>query len=151
MSVHGMIRARRSEHSRRVLCVDDAHPALELLGQILELSGYEVTTSTSSVQTAQTFVGGDFDLAVLDYDMPAINGAELAVWLKTASPELKVILYTGAMWVPKHELHSVDLMVHKSEGIPALLSALETFLPFRRLHASERASGGQSYSNLKKE
>ena len=136
MSVDRMIPARSSEHSRRVLCVDDALPALELLGQILELNGYEVITSSSSVQTAQTLIGGDFDLAVLDYDMPAINGIQLAVWLKTASPELKVILYTGALWVPKEELHFVDLMVHKSEGVPALLSALETFLPFRRLHAS---------------
>ena len=130
MSMDGAISTRRSsEHRKHVLCVDDAEVLLEVLGQILEMNGYEVTTSVSSVQTAQTFASGDVDLAVLDYDMPAINGTQLATWLKTASPELKVILYTGAAWVPKHELRFVDLMVHKSAGIPALLSAIETFLP----------------------
>ena len=130
MSTNGAISARTSsEHRRHLLCVDDAEILLETLGQILEMNGYEVTTSASPVQTAQTFARGDFDLAVLDYDMPAITGTQLAAWLKTASPELKVILYTGAAWVPKHELRFVDLMVRKSEGVPALLAAIAAFLP----------------------
>jgi CheY-like chemotaxis protein len=130
MSTDGVIPTRRpSEHRKHVLCVDDAKLLLECLGQTLEMNGYEVTTSASSIQTAQTFASGDFDVAVLDYEMPAINGTQLAAWLKTSSPELKIILYTGAAWVPKHELRFIDRMVHKSAGIPALLSAIETFLP----------------------
>ncbi len=115
MSTDGAISARTSsEHRRHLLCVDDAEILLESLGQILEMNGYQVTTSASPVQTAQTIASGDFDLAVLDYDMPAITGTQLAAWLKTA---------------PKHELRFVDLMVRKSEGVPALLAAIATFLP----------------------
>jgi CheY-like chemotaxis protein len=122
----------------RVLCVDDAELALECRAQILEMSGYDVTTSASPVRAAQTFASANFDLAVLDYDMPVINGDQLAAWLKSDNPELKIILFTGAAWVPEHELHFVDLMVPKSEGVPALLAALETLLPFCPSNADQR-------------
>ena len=113
----------------RVLCVDDAEPALALRARILEINGYEVTTSASAVQVDQTFRRGEFDLAVLDYEMPAMNGSQLAARLKAASPELKIILYTGASYVARHELRFIDAMVSKSEGVEELLAAIETFLP----------------------
>jgi CheY-like chemotaxis protein len=114
---------------RRVLCVDDAEPALTLQALILETKGYAVTTSNSPVQAAQMFEGSEFDLAVLDYEMPAMNGAQLAAELKMARPELKVILYTGASYVARHELRFIDAMVHKSDGVEELLAAIESFLP----------------------
>jgi len=114
---------------RRVLCVDDAEPALALRALILETKGYAVTTSNSALQVAETFESGEFDLAVLDYEMPAMNGGQLAARLKIASPELKVILYTGASYVARHELSFIDAMVDKSEGVEELLAAIAAFLP----------------------
>jgi CheY-like chemotaxis protein len=113
----------------RVLCVDDAEPALTLRSLILKTKGYAVTTSNSAVQVAETFENGRFDLAVLDYEMPTMNGGQLAARLKTACPDLKVILYTGASSVACHDLHFVDALVHKSEGVEELLATIETFLP----------------------
>jgi DNA-binding response OmpR family regulator len=113
----------------RVLCVDDAEPALTLRALILKTKGYAVTTSNSAIQVAETFEDGRFDLAILDYEMPAMNGCQLAAQLKTASPEVKVILYTGASYVAGDELHFIDATVHKSEGVEELLATIETFLP----------------------
>src|SRR5262245_51761001 len=113
---------------RHVLCVDDAETALELRARILETNGYKVTASTSAVNIAETFQSGDFDLAVLDYEMPAMNGSQLAARLKAASPDLKIILYTGASHVARHELRFIDAMVSKSEGVEELLAAIEAFL-----------------------
>ena len=118
-----------SGHGLRVLCVDDAEPALALRALILQTKGYAVTTFNSAVQVAETFASGTFDLAVLDYEMPAMNGGQLAAQLKTVCPELKVILYTGASSVGRHDLPFIDAMVHKSDGIEELLAAIETFLP----------------------
>lgn len=117
---------------RRVLCVDDAEPALELRALILETKGYAVTTSNSPLRVAETFENGTFDLAVLDYEMPTMNGGQLAARLKTACPELKVILYTGASHVARHELPFIDAIVHKPEGIEELLAAIETLLQCQR-------------------
>jgi CheY-like chemotaxis protein len=113
----------------RVLCVDDAEPALALRALILETRGYAVTTSSDAFQVAETFENGRFDLAVLDYEMPAMNGGQLAARLKTACPDLKVVLYTGASSVGRHDLHFIDAIVHKSAGIEELLATIETFLP----------------------
>jgi CheY-like chemotaxis protein len=113
----------------RVLCVDDAEPALALRALILETQGYAVTTSNSALQAAETFESSKFDLAVLDYEMPAMNGCQLAARLKTVCPELKIILYTGASYVPGHDLPFIDAMVNKSDGIEELLAAIDGFLP----------------------
>jgi CheY-like chemotaxis protein len=113
----------------RVLCVDDAEPALALRALILENKGYTVTTSDNALHVAETFESGKFDLAVLDYEMPAMNGSQLAARLKTACPELKIILYTGASSVGRHELLFIDAMVDKSEGVEELLAAIAALLP----------------------
>jgi CheY-like chemotaxis protein len=113
----------------RVLCVDDAEPALALRALILENHGYAVTTSNSALQAAKMFKSNKFDLAVLDYEMPTMNGCQLAALLKTARPELKIILYTGASYVPGHGLAFIDAMVNKSDGVEELLAAIEAFLP----------------------
>jgi CheY-like chemotaxis protein len=118
-----------SSCGRRVLCVDDAEPALALRALILENQGYAVTTSNSALQAAKMFKSNKFDLAVLDYEMPTMNGCQLAALLKTACPELRIILYTGASYVPRHDLPFIDAMVHKSEGVEELLAAIEAFLP----------------------
>jgi CheY-like chemotaxis protein len=113
----------------RVLCVDDAEPALALRALILETKGYAVTASNNAVRVAETFESGKFDLAVLDYEMPTMNGGQLAARLKTACPELKIILYTGASYVARQELSFVDAMIHKSDGIEELLAEIEILLP----------------------
>ncbi|HEY2169122.1 MAG TPA: response regulator [Candidatus Angelobacter sp.] len=113
----------------RVLCVDDAEPALALRALILKAKGYAVTISSSALQVAETFENGKFDLAVLDYEMPAMNGVELAARLKAACPELKTILYTGASYVIRHDLPFIDATVDKSDGVEELLATIEAFLP----------------------
>jgi CheY-like chemotaxis protein len=125
----------------RVLCVDDAEPALTLRALILETKGYAVTTSNSALQVAETFESGKFDLAVLDYEMPAMNGCQLAARLKTACPELKIILYTGASYVARNNLPFIDAMVEKADGVEELLAAIEAFLPRWQQNTSSGVRG----------
>lgn len=112
----------------RILCVDDSEAALLLRGRILEMNGYDVETSSSSVKTAQLFRGSEFDLAILDYEMPGMRGGQLAARLKRIAPELKIILYTGSSGLEGAELDDVDLLVFKWEGIDALLDAVKELL-----------------------
>jgi CheY-like chemotaxis protein len=69
-----------------ILCVDDSEAALLLRGRILEMKGYDVETSSSAVKTAQLFRGSEFDLAILDYEMPGMRGGQLAARLKRIAP-----------------------------------------------------------------
>jgi CheY-like chemotaxis protein len=126
---------------RRVLCVDDAEQALALRARILEMKGYAVTTFTSAVQVARMFKTGKFDVAVLDYEMPAMNGTQLAERLKAIHPELKIILYTGATYVARQERDFIDALVDKSDGIEELLATLEAFTPKRQQKANGNGRG----------
>jgi CheY-like chemotaxis protein len=113
----------------RVLHVDDAEVGLSLRSDIMETRGYEVTAVTDARKAAESFQSGSHDLAVLDYQMPKMTGAELAAHLRRKCPGLKIILFTGAVYVPPNDLKFFDLVVHKLQGIDALLLAMESLLP----------------------
>jgi len=59
---------------------------------------------------------------VLDYNMPGMNGCDLADLLKVMRPELKIILYSGATDIPRNEMTSIDTFVSKADGIITLIS-----------------------------
>jgi CheY-like chemotaxis protein len=112
----------------RVLCVDDAQAGLTLRSRILENLGYKVTALTDARKAAESFQPGSQELAVLDYQMPKMSGAELAAHLRHKCPGLRIILFTGAVYVPQNELKYFDLVIHKLQGIEALLTAIESLL-----------------------
>ena len=116
------------KYQPHVLCVDDEEPRLLLTALILQASGYRVTALVNPCKAAKIFEQKDIDLAVVDYHMAEMSGARLAAQLKTRSPEVKVVLFTGALQVPQPDLLSVDAVVHKSDGTETLLETVEGLL-----------------------
>jgi CheY-like chemotaxis protein len=116
----------------RVLCVDDNQFGMYVNAIILRNEGYEVLTCSDAEEAAAIAEAEEIDLAVLDYQMPVMNGAELAALCKAANPEMKVILFSGSLGIPKRELALFDLFVSKSEGIEALLEGIEALFPGSR-------------------
>ena len=116
----------------RVLCVDDDALTTHLLSLILRKHGYEVFTSDDAIRAIQVLKREAVDLALLDYEMPHMNGAELAAFVKHESLATKVILFSGKSIIPHHHLAFVDRFVPKSEGVEALLEAIESLLPIAK-------------------
>jgi CheY-like chemotaxis protein len=69
------------------------------------------------------------DVAILDYNMPVMNGCALAARLRSLCPELKIILYSGAFEIPPGELARVDAFISKGDGIDRLVEQTEEFAP----------------------
>ena len=67
------------------------------------------------------------NLAVVDDHMPVMNGCILAEYLKARYPELKVLLYSGALEIQEDEMLAVDPFVSKSEGIVAVVAEIAKF------------------------
>jgi two-component system chemotaxis sensor kinase CheA len=63
--------------SRSVLVVKDSITARALLKNILEASGYPVTTAVDGIDALTVLKTGEFDLVVSDVDMPRMDGFEL--------------------------------------------------------------------------
>jgi DNA-binding NtrC family response regulator len=107
-----------------LLLVDDDLIQLDLRARVLRMSGFDVITAGNpqdAISIMAQHPSGNVDIAVLDYDMPIMNGCVLAKYLKARDPELKIILYSGAIRIPESEMSSVDAFVSKGEGLCRLL------------------------------
>ncbi|WP_207536565.1 PAS domain S-box protein [Sabulicella rubraurantiaca] len=82
---------------RRVLLVDDDAAVREVTGAMLDRLGCEVLEAGSGGAALDLLANEEvpFDLAVLDYAMPGMTGAELAREIATRRPGLPVIFVTG--------------------------------------------------------
>ncbi len=80
-----------------ILHVDDDPSVSELLTAFFERDFPECTVSSShNPQEALDIIAeGHVECAVLDYDMPNMNGIELLRQIKSVYPTLPVVLFTG--------------------------------------------------------
>ena len=80
----------------RLLVVDDEPAALLLFQRILRAAGYEVVPAESGCECLDRLSGdGHFDLVILDYAMPFMDGEETFRRIRNIMPELPVLLSTG--------------------------------------------------------
>ena len=109
----------------KVLLVDDDLRQLETCACILTMGGFPVLTARGPVEALSLATKlEEFDVAVIDYEMPVMNGAALAERLKSKLPKLCVVLYSAALSIPASDLETVDTVISKGEGITALLRQL---------------------------
>lgn len=81
--------------SRRALIVDDDKDHAEVLGDLLELHGYAVTTVHSGDDALSELRDRPFDVALLDMRMPGKCGVPLLREMLGLAPRLAVIVVTG--------------------------------------------------------
>jgi DNA-binding NarL/FixJ family response regulator len=67
-------------------------------------------------------------VAVVDYDMPEMNGHEAALALKRVRPALPVILVSGTDNIPPETLQAVDFFVPKGAGPRHLGEVIDRFV-----------------------
>ena len=80
-----------------IFFIDDEMPIVKLNRMTLEKLGYQVTTSTSSLEALEVFraAPGMFDLVITDMAMPNMTGDTLAEKIKAIRSDVPVILCTG--------------------------------------------------------
>lgn len=112
-----------------LLLVDDDPSYLALCAAVLEEYGFSVVTASDPVVAMSVALQARAELtaALLDYNMPVINGALLATFLKAISPELKVVLHSGDPSLPLSDMQSIDAFVEKGNGITAVIEHLLDF------------------------
>jgi CheY-like chemotaxis protein len=110
--------------SRKViLCIDDYAAILGYEKALLERSGYVVLTAASAQQGLRLVTKCKCDAVLLDYGILEMSGHEIALEIKLARPELKVILLSD-IEVPVQALALVDACVPKLEASRHLLPTI---------------------------
>ncbi len=81
----------------RILFVDDEPQVRRMGRRVLEQLGYEVVTVESGDEAIRMVKAGGrgYDLLITDYNMPGMNGVELAAVLTDSSFRIPVILMSG--------------------------------------------------------
>jgi CheY-like chemotaxis protein len=80
----------------RVLLVDDDESVRSLSKEMLEEMGHDVVDAGSGRAALDILEGNtQFDLLLVDFAMPAMNGSELATAAKTIKPDLPILFMTG--------------------------------------------------------
>lgn len=81
----------------KILIVDDNPSVLELIASEVGKTKAEVTKALGPVQALEMLERNStgWDVAILDYDMPEMDGAKLAIHIREMWPHLPIILCTA--------------------------------------------------------
>lgn len=87
----------RLKKDAKILLVDDDVPSLNLLREAVERSGFKAFAYSDSTQVIDLIHNTHLDLAIIDLDMPEIDGIELIEKIKSLEEfrNLPIIIYTG--------------------------------------------------------
>ena len=99
-----------------LLCVDDDVQCLAVRKMLFEAFGFNVTTTPDPRQAQRLHSLQHFDAVVLDFQMPFINGAELAKTMKVARPEIPVVILSGLTELPEGAPQYHDRFFCKAES-----------------------------------
>jgi two-component system response regulator (stage 0 sporulation protein F) len=79
----------------KILIVDDAGPVVVLCVNVLQALGYAVKGANRGEAAVELMRKEPFDLMVLDYKMPGMNGFEVFQQARALHPGMAVVLVTG--------------------------------------------------------
>jgi CheY-like chemotaxis protein len=79
----------------RFLVVDDDPVTLELVSKMVIALGYQATTAPDAIDALYFLDKSHFNVVISDYDMPLMDGFQLASRIKKKHPTTRVIIMTG--------------------------------------------------------
>lgn len=117
--------------TKTVLIVDDEPNMLITLSDILNLEGFDVSVADDGSQAIEIIGSRQFDIILLDYKMPDLNGVETFQEIQRLQADVKVIFITAYY----HESTVKDAIQEGAVGvcqkplsIPALLKLIKTVI-----------------------
>jgi DNA-binding response OmpR family regulator len=90
-----MINKNNNNTNNRILLVDDEPDITTVFSLGLEDNGFRVNAFNDPLQLLSDFKSGLYDLALIDYKMPSMNGFELYREIKKIDDKLKVCFITA--------------------------------------------------------
>jgi CheY-like chemotaxis protein len=113
-----------SSSCKTILCIDDDAVALEYHRALLERRGYEVLTAASAQEGLQIAAERAVAAVVVDYEMPEMNGHEVALEIKRRRPQVPIVMVSANDRIPEEELSVVEAFLYKDEAATRLLPVI---------------------------
>lgn len=85
---------KKEEVKKKILLVDDDPDLLLVLSKTIESWGYELVTSPSGRDAIAQIMKGEFDIVILDYMMPELDGIATLREIRKFNTKILAILFT---------------------------------------------------------
>jgi DNA-binding response OmpR family regulator len=80
---------------QKVLIVDDEKDFLDIIAERILARGMDVSTATSAEDALNMVEEESFDVVILDFMMPALDGFKALKLMKAKRPDVQIIVLTG--------------------------------------------------------
>ena len=121
---------------KKILIIDDEERIRQLYIKMLVEEGYTVRQASTAKRAFNTIIREEFDIILLDINMPEINGKTMMEVIKELNPNLKVIITSVFPIEKQKQIIPQAANYHdKSLGLVSLLMKINDVLS-----ASETAS-----------
>ena len=130
--------------AEKVLIVDDEKDFLEIIAERLGMRGMDVSTANSADDALRLVEEEPYDVVIMDFMMPAVDGFKALKLLKQKQPEIQIILLTGNVPEQKRieakRLGALDV-IEKPPDLKALIQKIKKAKKIRlpvRAHALQQ-------------
>ena len=96
---------------KRILVVDDDDMVRQTTKDILESAGYEVVTAINGKDALEKLKTEKVDLALVDFNMPEMNGLEFCRAVKSSTLDLKIAMLTASGYTRERDAEITALGV----------------------------------------
>src|SRR6266700_2195275 len=83
---------------RRLLIIDDDELLRNTLGVMLGARGFSCTLAPDALQAIEQAEAGQFDVALVDINMPGLDGFEVIKALVRIEPRMRVVAMSGRQY-----------------------------------------------------
>ncbi|MFC1823931.1 response regulator [Thermodesulfobacteriota bacterium] len=81
--------------SEKVLIVDDEKDFLDIIAERIRMRGIDVSATTSAEDALNMVEKTSYDVVIMDFIMPALDGFKALKLMKAKQPGVQIILLTG--------------------------------------------------------
>lgn len=126
--------------SYKILLVDDDPNCLDAIDQLMQRDGYETLPISEGRSAVKIIMENSFDLAIVDYNLPDIDGIHIIRQIKRTKPNMPVVMVTAQ---PSNELKMASLeagaysFISKPINIPVLRQIVAEALQFPQMNNGE--------------
>jgi DNA-binding response OmpR family regulator len=146
-----MDKENREMRTGDILVVDDDIGCLQMLSLFLESEGFDVTATSDGAKALEILENNKFKMIITDFNMPAMNGVELAIKVRERHSGTPIVLLTGSeisAVIEEAVSAGISEIFCKPLHLKRLTTAIRSLLyPWQKNHTSHdlRQSRGGSY------
>ena len=100
----------------RILLIDDDNGSLMGMKFAIEMMGYDCDEYLSPAEAVEKYSPEVHDLAVIDYQMPGLNGFEVLRRMRLKNPELEAIIISGGIMTKENHDNLPFIFLKKPLG-----------------------------------